>query len=240
MGESMTIPVLPCVSLPETLAFYENLGFEVTHQQKVPNVYGAIQRGDVHLHFMGIKGLDPARAVSTCLVIVPEVESLHRHFAEALRKAYGKLPLSGLPRISRMRKGQSRFRVTDVDGNSVIFIKSDEDHGYGEEAPEGPPPSRLARALETARVLRDFKNDDATAAKMLDVALSRDAKDGGSPPLDRARALAARAELAVALGDEARAGELRAELAALELTAEQRAQLQPELDALDELERSQR
>ena len=171
--------------------------------------------------------------------MVPEVERLHRHFADALRKAYGKLPLSGLPRISRMREGQSRFRVTDVDGNSVIFIKNDEDHDH-EEADTAVPSSRLAKVLESASILRDFKNDDGAAARILDVALSRDARDRGAPPLDRARALIARAELAVALGDEAKVNQLRAELAALALTDEQRGHLQPDVEALDELERTQR
>ena len=92
MSEAMTIPVLPCVSLPETLAFYAALGFEVTHQQTAPNVYAATRRGEVHLHFMGLKGLDPGQAYSTCLVIVPEVERLHETFAvraEQVRLAHG-------------------------------------------------------------------------------------------------------------------------------------------------------
>ncbi len=65
MSAVITIPVLPCISLPETVAFYGILGFEVTHQQTTPNVYAAMRRGEVNLHFMGIKGLDPAKAYST-------------------------------------------------------------------------------------------------------------------------------------------------------------------------------
>ena len=89
MSAVITIPVLPCISLPETVAFYGILGFEVTHQQTTPNVYAAMRRGEVNLHFMGIKGLDPAKAYSTCLVIVPEVEGLHQTFADDLRQAVG-------------------------------------------------------------------------------------------------------------------------------------------------------
>lgn len=236
MSGAMTIPVLPCVSLIETLAFYGALGFEVTHQQTAPNVYAATRRGEVHLHFMGLKGLDPRQAYSTCLVIVPEVERLHETFADGLRRAYGKLPISGLPRISRMKKGQSRFTVVDVAGNSVIFIRRDapdDDDG----AAGSRPGSRLGKALRAAARLRDFKNDDAAAAKVLDVALAR---KGADDPLERARALAARLELAVALGEQARARALRDEIDAAPLSGEERAQLQPQLDAVDALDRSQR
>lgn len=236
MSGAMTIPVLPCVSLIETLAFYGALGFEVTHQQTAPNVYAATRRGEVHLHFMGLKGLDPRQAYSTCLVIVPEVERLHETFADGLRRAYGKLPISGLPRISRMRKGQSRFTVVDVAGNSVIFIRRDapdDDDGAAGSRSD----SRLGKALRAAARLRDFKNDDAAAAKVLDVALAR---KGADDPLERARALAARLELAVALGEQARARALRDEIDAAPLSGEERAQLQPQLDAVDALDRSQR
>lgn len=235
MSGAMTIPVLPCVALPETLAFYGALGFEVTHQQTAPNVYAATRRGEVHLHFMGLKGLDPGHAYSTCLVIVPEVERLHETFAEGLRRAYGKLPISGLPRISRMKKGQSRFTVVDVAGNSVIFIRRDAPDDEG--AAGSRSDSRLGKALRAAARLRDFKNDDAAAAKVLDVALTRKEPDD---PLERARALAARLELAVALGEQARARALRDEIDEAPLSDEERALLRPQLDAVDAFDRSQR
>ncbi|WP_437729831.1 hypothetical protein [Sorangium sp. So ce1335] len=243
MSDVMMIPVLPSVSLPETLAFYGALGFEVTHQQTAPNVYAATRRGDIHLHFMGMKKLDPRQAYTTCLALVPEVEELHEAFAEGLRKAYGKVPVAGLPRISRMKKGQSRFTVVDVAGNSVIFIKQ----GAPDEDDEGAdgsrsdahshPDSHLGKALRTAARLRDFKNDDAAAAKVLDVALARDAP---AAPLERARALAARLEIAVALGEAERASALRAAIDEAPLSDGERAQIQAALTAVDALERSQR
>ncbi len=230
MAQATTIPVLPCISMPETLRFYQALGFEVTHRQTSPNVYAATQRGDVNLHFMGMKNLDPASAYSTCLVIVPEVETLHRTFAEGLRQIYGKLPTSGVPRISRMKTGQSRFTVVDIAGNSLIFIRRDapDDHDEGERDPRSE--SRIERALRSAARLRDFKNDDASAAKVLDVALAR---DQDAPAGERARALVARLEIAVALEDRARADALRLEIHALPLSEEERAAVQALLAAID-------
>jgi len=232
MTAPTTIPVLPCIALDDTLAFYRSLGFEVTHQQTRPNVYAATRRGDVHLHFMGMPGLDPAQAYTTCLVIVPEVERLHDTFAAALRARYGRLPVSGVPRITRMKKGQSRFTIVDVAGNSVIFIRRDARDDYDEGSAGPPSGSRLDQALRAAARLRDFRIDDEAAGRVLDAALAR--RDAGTPA-ERARALAARAEIAVATGDHARAASLRAELAALVPTLDDadRDALGPALAAID-------
>ena len=229
MSQATTIPVLPCISMPETLKFYQALGFEVTHQQTSPNVYAATQRGDVNVHFMGMKNLDPASAYSTCLVMVPEVESLHRTFAEGLRRTYGKLPTSGVPRISRMKTGQSRFTVVDIAGNSLIFIRRGATDDYDEGERDRGSESRLERALRSAARLRDFKNDDASAAKVLDVALAR---EPGAPAGERARVLVARLEIAVALEDRARADALRLEIHELPLSEEERGAVQAQLDAV--------
>jgi catechol 2,3-dioxygenase-like lactoylglutathione lyase family enzyme len=233
---AMTIPVLPCVSLDETLDFYRLLGFQPTYRQTTPNPYAVVEHEGAQLHFAGVKGLKPTEAYTTCLVIVPEVERLHQAFAEALRRVFGKLPISGLPRISRMRKGQSRFTVVDPAGNSVIFIRRNAPDDY-DEGQKPPSSSRLGKALRTAARLRDFKGDDLAAAKVLDVALARDEP---ALPIERARALAARAELAIALGDETRARTAREELQRIPLSDEEREQVREELEAADPLDRTQR
>jgi catechol 2,3-dioxygenase-like lactoylglutathione lyase family enzyme len=230
-AEATSIPVLPCASLDETLDFYRLLGFETTYRQASPNPYAVAQRDGAQLHFAGVKGLDPARAYTTCLFIVPEVERLHQGFAEGLRAAYGRLPVAGVPRISRMRPGQSRFTVVDPAGNSVIFIRRDAPDDY-DEGPGPAPTSPLARALRAAARLRDFKNDDRAAAKVLEVALARAVS---SPPLERARALAALAELSAALGDEPRLASSLAELRQVPLPDDERARHRDELEAAERL-----
>lgn len=238
MSHETTIPVLPCVSLPETLAFYALLGFEVTYKQTAPYLYLALRRGGAQIHFHGGEGIDPDKAFSTCLWMVPEVEGLYREFADALKAARGKLPIRGVPRITRFRAGQTRFTVVDPSGNSLVVIRHDEDDRKGErkDGQEGPI-SRLGRALRRAARLRDFKNDDRFAADVLDQALARPGDE--SPPFDRARVLVARAELAVALADPETARRALAEVAALPLSADERQRLQGELQALAEFERSQ-
>ncbi|WP_394835530.1 hypothetical protein LVJ94_01205 [Pendulispora rubella] len=228
-----TIPVLPCVSAPETLDFYRLLGFEVTHKQSAPYVYLAFRRDDVHLHFHGREGLKREESLGICLVMVDEVEPLHGEFAASLRGAHGRLPISGIPRIARFRKGQTRFTVVDPSGNSIIFIRRAAD---SKKKDKPAPTSRLARAINMAEHTRVSQNDDGLAAQTLDAALARNEP---APPIDRARALALRAELAVALGETKRLAALRAELATIDLSAEERERYRDELEAADALERTQ-
>jgi catechol 2,3-dioxygenase-like lactoylglutathione lyase family enzyme len=218
-----TIPVFPCRSVDETLDFYRTLGFEVTHQQTSPYVWLAVRRGHFELNFFGDRDLDPTKAFSTCLVIVPEVECSHRAFADALRGKYGKVPTAGIPRITRFRKGQSRFTVVDPSGNSIIYIRRDEpavEYGGSKKV------SGLTRAIENAAILRDMKEDDPAADKVLAVALAR---YPAAPAIDRARAIAARAELALAMGNAERAQTLRAELQQIPLKEEDRQRFRLEL-----------
>jgi hypothetical protein len=235
MNDATTTPLFPCASLGGVLDFYQALGFKVTYQQETPYVYGAVRRGGCELHFFRPKGAGAKTTTGTCLVMVSEVEPVYQAFAVALRDKYGKLPTAGAPRISRLRKGQCRFNLIDPPGNSLIFVGRDEQYEYP-DTEAWSALSRLARAIEMAANLRDMQYDDAAAAKVLDVAL---AKDEPASPVDRARALAARAELALALGDAERARAVRAELRQVRLSDEDRERFRDELQAADDLERWQ-
>jgi hypothetical protein len=205
-----TIPALPCVSIDDTLAFWSALRFVVTYRQKAPSAYGVVERDGYALHFFGLKGLDPAAGFSTCLVLMPEVEGLHAELESSLRTFLGRAPSRGLPRISRMRPKQTRFTITDPNGNSVIFIKYGAEDEADAQAYKDPSLTPLQRSLKLADRLRTFQGDDHAAARALDIALAR---EGPESPPDRAEALTARAELARALEDPSLAERLEAEAA---------------------------
>jgi hypothetical protein len=223
------IPCLPCVAFTETLDFYRALGCEVRYQQTSPYVWAATKRGGLDLHFYGLSGLKPEECHSCCLVTVEDPEPLHKTFSEALRAKLGRLPVAGFHRITRFKPGQTRFTVVDPNGNSVVYIRWDEPEGKHQKL------TGLPKAIATATRLRDSKYDDESAAKVLDVALARYT----GAPLDRARALAARAELALALGEGDKLQAVRAELAQSPLSAEDREKYRHELQAADALERAQ-
>jgi catechol 2,3-dioxygenase-like lactoylglutathione lyase family enzyme len=218
-----TVPLLPCLSVDETLAFYEALGFTATYRQTRPYVYLALEWSGFALHFTKApEHVDPSREdAGGCLVAVDAVAPYHAAFTQALRRAYGKVPSAGQPRITRFRTGASRFTLIDPSGNSLIFVQRDEpkelEYG-GSKKLQG-----LARVLDNARILVEFKDDDRTALRVLTTGLRRH-QDTASA-LDRARALALLIELATVLDEPTEtAGTVawRRLLADIPLTGEER------------------
>ena len=117
-----TIPILPCRSIDDVLAFYRTLGFEVTYRQERPNTFAVVQRGGIELQFFVLKGLDPANSYSTCYVLTSDVDSLHAAFTDQLRAALGRVPSRGIPRIGALREmpyGVRQFIVVDPGGNYI-------------------------------------------------------------------------------------------------------------------------
>ncbi|MGV9413648.1 glyoxalase [Nocardia sp. NPDC003693] len=223
-----SVPMLWGGNLPETLDFYKTLGYVVTYEQHRPYSYGAVRRNGFELHFGPTpKELDAQRAHIGCLVVVDEVEPWHVEFTAALRAKYGRIPARGTPRITRFRPGQTRFTVVDPVGNTVIYIQRDEpDPEYGGSAAlEG-----LARVLDHARILRDSKNDDVAAARVIETGLRRHAIKAS--PVERARALAMLAEIAAAAEDAGRVAQLIAQIDTLALSDDDRAVVDDELKAV--------
>ncbi|MEU8759387.1 glyoxalase [Streptomyces sp. NPDC048659] len=215
------VPVMPCVSVDETLEFYQALGFAVIHEQRRPYVYLAFEWSGFQLHFGAApKGFDPTTEDGGgCLVVVDDVAAYHAEFTRAMRAAYGKVLAKGRPRITRFRPGASRFTLVDPAGNGIIFIQRDEpkelEYG-GAKSLTG-----LAKAVDNARIFAEFKNDDRTALRVLTTALRKHGDTAPAPEV--AAALATLIELATALEETGQVAEWRERLAALDLTdAEQR------------------
>ncbi|SNT30919.1 hypothetical protein SAMN05216276_103387 [Streptosporangium subroseum] len=227
-----TVPLMPCSSVEETLTFYEALGFEVTYKQSKPYVYLALRWSGFQLHFgPAPKGLDPAREESGgCLVMVGAVAPYHAAFVAAMRRVYGKVLSSGLPRITRYRPGASRFTLIDPSGNSIIFIQRDEptelEYGGSKKL------TGLAKALDNARILREFKNDDLQTFRALKSAVRRHGADASV--VDRAIALCHLIDLSMILGEPA--DPWLTDLRGLELTVDDRQRIESELGHLPGLQ----
>lgn len=221
------IPLFSCKNPDETMDFYSALGFEIPYHQDKPYFYAAVQRGGINIHFS--KG---AAKGSSCMIHVPDVHVYHKAFADGLRTKYGAVPTAGFPRLTRLKKTQTRFYVFDPTENALLFINKDEpDYDYSSYPKDL---SAMERALDNAAFLRDTYTDDKAAAKMLDRALE---KHASAPAIERARVIAARAELAIASGDTEQASRLREELAQIQLSPEEREHYAEELQAADVLER---
>jgi len=110
-----------------------------------------------------------------------------------------------------MRPGQTRFTLTDPNGNSLIFIKFGPEDEARAHAFEDKSLTPLQRSIKLAERLRDYHLDDHAASKALDVALAPAGDGYRESPEDRARALLTRAELARAQDDPELAARLEAE-----------------------------
>lgn len=230
MANERMYPILPCRDIDEAIAFYEALGFARTYRQLRPNPYAVVARGDMQIHVFGMPDFDAEQSYGNVSIVSSDPDELYHSFAAGLRRAYGKLPAAGIPRILRPRKRYGTvygFSVVDVGGNWLRFSKI----GATEEDADGAD-GGLAKIIEVAARLGDSHGDDAWALKTLEQGLAR---HGEAPAFERARALLYRAELAVRLGKQPLAQASLAELDNLELSADQRVQLDSEISHASEL-----
>jgi hypothetical protein len=145
----------------------------------------------------------------------------HATFTAAMRGAYGKVLVKGLPRITRYRPGASRFTIMDPSGNSIVFIRRDEPEGL--EYGGSKRLTGLAKVLDNARILREFKTDDRAAFRALNSGLRRYGAD--APPVERTMALAAMIELCTASDDAQRVPQWGEQLRGITLSAAERDQV---------------
>jgi hypothetical protein len=228
VGES-TIPILPCRHLDDIVPFYSALGFALTYRQARPNPYAALRRGGLELHFFGLEEFDPEQSMGSAILLVPDTGALYDAFATGLRAAYGRLPVSGIPRITRPRRKQGGFggfTVVDPGGNWLRVNSAVED------ATEPPSRGMFERALQNAARQADSHGDEQAAIKVLEAGLLRHAD---APAPDRIPVLVYLAELAIRTEDFARASAALADLEALSLTDAERTAATAELATAAEL-----
>jgi hypothetical protein len=213
--EWRTIPVLRYTAIDETLTFWETLGFKITYRQDRPYKYAIVERAGYQLHFVYTKGAEVSQAYYGCLITVSDVQIVYRELSGNLKSRLGKIPSSGLPRISRMKPTQTRFTITDPSGNSVILIQYGGTDQASYEAADKKDLSELGKSIALAIRLRDFKEDYLAAAKTLDIALK---KQPHSHKNEMAEALIIRAELARILNEQMREKQCNDQLAHMEIS----------------------
>lgn len=109
----VAIPILPCRSIPEAVAFYRRLGFD-GGAHAADARYAVLDRGSIELHFFAHEALVPAESHAGCYLRVSDVDALHRAFAAAA------LPRAGIPRLEPPEDkpwGLREFALVDPDGN---------------------------------------------------------------------------------------------------------------------------
>lgn len=226
-----TVPLLPCRDLEESVAFYVALGFEITYRQARPNPSAALKRGDIDIQLFQMPEFEPELSYGSALILTPDTDALYAAFAAGLRERYGRLPIAGIPRITRPRRKQGiggGFSVVDPGGNWLRVFRL----GNG-DADETPEPERgLQRVLETAARQGDARGNEETAVAALEAGLIR---YPDAATVDRVPVLVYRAELDLRTGNTERAATALREVLAMPLTDETRIALRQELSAATEM-----
>ncbi len=223
-------PILPCGDIDEAIAFYEALGFERTYRQVRPNPSAVVTYGELGVHLAGIDGFDPEQSYASVIIVVPDPDALYRAFADGLRAAYGRVPVAGIPRVVRPRKRWGTvygFSLIDVGGNWLRISRLGDS-----EDPDAESEAGLARGIDVAARLADSHGDDAGGLATLERML---AKHTDAPAIERARALAYRADLAVRVDRRSLARASLDEIATLPLSDEERAGLAADIEHVEAL-----
>jgi hypothetical protein len=151
-----------------------------------------------------------------------------------MRAAYGKILVSGVPRMTRPRSrknadGLGGFSVIDPGGNWIrVFQKPPTT-----PTPAPAPAGRLAKVLANAVVLADSKGDAGQAVRILDSALARPQAD--DDPVTHVEVLVYRAELALALHDRETATEMLARVEHIALNADETGRAAPTFEIAADL-----
>ena len=219
-----TIPILPCRSIDDVLAFYEALGFTVTYRQERPNTYAVVVRGGIELQFFVLKALDPAASYSTCYVLVPTSIRSTRRSPPAPRGA-GRVPTRGIPRIGALRDLTVR-RAPVHRRRPRRQLHPDRPADRGPAAADGRdrgPPRARARRRGDPRRLQGRRRGRGQGP---DSAFADDPPSAGPIAV---RALVLRADLAHRLGNRAEARRRLAEASDIQLSDDERAAIDDEL-----------
>ena len=141
------IPIMPCSNIKEQVNFYEKLGFKVKGIFTSPGSYLILEYNSIELHFYGNKATIPNENPTMCYIQVTDIEEIYTAFTSSLKANLGKIPRSGIPRISKIRdlKGDRRFTLVDEGGNTFYV---------GMAVEEGE--SQFLRNLENEELANDF------------------------------------------------------------------------------------
>lgn len=116
------IPILPCPSIKDQVAFYEQLGFTTDQRSNHHTPYAVLSYGALVIHCYASKRTVPGENATMCYVEVDDVDRVYETFASNYKQANGKIPRTGIPRISKLKdlKEDRRFILTDAGGNTLF------------------------------------------------------------------------------------------------------------------------
>ncbi|EUJ32898.1 hypothetical protein [Listeria cornellensis] len=122
------IPLLPAVSMEQTVKFYKELGFTNLYEnEKRSGGYAIMDNGYIDFQIYAYKKLEIPTPTNMYLYGVENIDSLYDLFISNYKKINGKIPpRTGLPRVGipKNLNADRRFSITDPNGNQFIFSQA--------------------------------------------------------------------------------------------------------------------
>jgi len=184
------IPILPCLSVREQVAFYEQLGFETVELITRPYPYAVVRYDTLEIHFYVNKKMDPGTQASMCYVATDDVDQIYAAMTSNVKITTGKIPRTGRPRISKLKdlSQDRRFIITDVCGNTLFVGTPNTEHSLGGFYRTLDNPQYAAH-FKTLYDLTYSKEDYDSASKMLEKFFPSDLHSIQTDALDLAKIL---------------------------------------------------
>lgn len=109
------VPILLSRDLRETLAFYENLGFENRGAPPEEWDYLILGRGEIELHFSSAPEVDPLSTSSMCFLFVDDATALHAEWRDRVPTDRTNGSRIEPPNVTDY--GMTEFAVVDPSGS---------------------------------------------------------------------------------------------------------------------------
>jgi catechol 2,3-dioxygenase-like lactoylglutathione lyase family enzyme len=109
--DGRAIPILPSRDLEETLDFYRSLGFAVIYEQRDPEPYAVLRKGQLELHFFELVQLDARDHSHGAYLRVSDAQAVHDELSS---KVHGPARLHD---IADRPWGMPEFALRDFSGD---------------------------------------------------------------------------------------------------------------------------
>ncbi len=139
--QGTSIPILPARDIPETLALFAQLGFDVRHDEA--NGYAMVRRGAIEVHFTVSPDLDPWTSNGMAFIRLDDVTSLYEEF-----RATGAVPIvpTWSADVPYAERADAEIRAKWAAGESIARMGEVADKSWGiREFPLLDPSNNLLR-----------------------------------------------------------------------------------------------
>ncbi|MBM6613692.1 hypothetical protein JTF06_02140 [Desemzia sp. RIT804] len=176
-----SIPLLPVVSLKETEAFFEDLGFSnIYKDHKRSSGYAVMKNKFLTFHLYVYKKLVIPTPTNMTLIQVNNVDAAYNLVADSYKAKHGKLPpRSGYPKVGRPHTltYDRRFSITDPNGNIFIVLQTNE------AKQERSKENRFEKLYWESYTLLYSHESPMEAKKMMEQGFKRTSLESESPDL---------------------------------------------------------